>query len=1079
MMEPDSKSPAGSPAPPSNTSEPVELASVPLSLHRSVHARRAEYTRPYQIRVKVGTWNVAACPGTDQDLASWFVSGKGIDRRLTSVSAAASAAIEPEASNDSLEEAPADGVRLVGGDKISLYALGLQEIVDLGGASQYMSRATAVLEKWKAAMETALPAGYELVVSEQMAGMLLMVYASPEVAPMVSHVSTSVVGTGLLGMLGNKGAVSAKIVLGEATSIVFVNSHLSSGHEPYYLERRCWDVAQIESRSQFAPFNHPGVVPTVEPDKLGDEDVAFWFGDLNFRLADLPGDDIRRILTLHTRGEYGPGDLKPGASGSDDPLDGEDAVVLKDHEFSDTQSTKEESAGSVSPKFSSLSDTEVGSILGPDEIKVLYPLPDADEFSLDAADDPASLQATLDCLLPHDQLKKVIRERKAFHDGWREGRITFLPSYKYDVGSVGLFDSSEKRRPPSWCDRILYRSRKNKEDYEQRIKDEEEARKKDEEMKARGLDLAGDEDEVLFDVQADSDDEGRPSSSGGPSTTVFAYDEYDENEDNEAELENVDEPEDGTDRIHLDIYASHQRITSSDHKPVVCVFTVDCDAVVPELKAKVLAEVAKELDRAENEGRPAITIVTDRRASSNVVRRSDADDVIDFGAIEFMRRVTASLTIANTGRVPAEFSFVEKPSTDDLRDSGSLGALPYQWLTSSFVQHDGAVEGANETNLGKDVILEPGETVNMRFEVFVGDVAFARMLNDGAGILEDVLVLRVYDGRDYFLPVRAVWSPTCIGRSVEELIRVPDGGIRQFVASLAPEKNGSKTVAAGSIPYDLDVHFSAPKELFKLTEQIENLTDRVIADEQMLAECKIPTDKPGWPFEELSHTPNPDQVAAIIRALDNDCPVLDAFAPEVSSLVRLEVVSYVLLLFLQGLTDGIVTIPLWTRIDQAPLTSLSGSRVSSPGGRDPNSENDKTVVLDILASAPYHNISFVFLTTALSRVLGELSPLSLSDLDTLRSISRNPAGSFGAFGNIGNIGRRSLSSFRKGGTASVGAALDALERRQVRERRVAAIFGKIICRAPTPTRERDRRSLEDKQKAVIELFLRRSREELS
>ncbi|EFX00150.1 phosphatase family protein [Grosmannia clavigera kw1407] len=1069
----------GSPAPPSQTSEPVDVAPTPQSLHCAVYTRRADYTRPHQIRVKIGTWNVAACPGTDQDLASWFVSGKGIDRRLMSVATTTNGAIERETSSDTLTEDASEDIRLIGGDKIGLYVLGLQEVVDLNAATQYMSRASAVpvLEKWKAAVGDALPAGYKLVVSEQMAGLLLLVYASPEVIPMLSHTSTSTVGTGLLGMLGNKGAVSAKVVLGEATSMVFVNSHLSSGNDPSHLDRRCWDVSQIENRIQFSPYNHPGVVETSEPEKLGDEDFAFWFGDLNFRLDGLPGDDIRRILTLHARGEYGLSHLPESGNSSNQPFDGEDVVVLKDRDSDDMQSSRISSWAASPRSFVSVA-SEAG--IGADNIGEVSLLPDPDDFVPDASEDPASLQATLDSLLPHDQLHKAMKGRRALHNGWREGRIAFLPSYKYDVGSVGLFDSSEKRRPPSWCDRILYRTDKDKESYEMRIKEEEEARKRDEEMKARGLDQAGDEDEVLFEYQADLDGDGDSRSSQANDPSSFDYDEYDEANDEE-EAEPIAEQESGADGIRLDIYTSHQRITSSDHKPVVSVFTVDFDAVVPELKAKVHAEVAKEFDRAENEGRPGVTVIMDGRLSSTATTGQRPNDAVDFGPIEFLHCSTASLTIANTGRVPAEFSFVEKPTSDTLGGRTSVdGGLPYPWLTTSFVQQHGiSAVGTDAVDLGKNVTLEPGETVNALLEVLVDDFVFARILNDSDGVLEDVLVLRVVDGRDHFIPVRGVWMPTSIGRSVEELIRVPDGGIRRFIASRLQGKSGKRSVASGSIPYDLDIHCSAPKELFRLTEQIENLTDRVIADEQMLEECRIPVDKPGWPFEKPSQTPDQRLVVAVINALDNDRPILDAFEPEITSLVRLEVVSYVLVLFLRGLTDGIITIPLWSRIDQAPLLSLGGVKNASPSGMDPTCEDDKTIILDILSAAPYHNISFVFLTTALSRVIGELAPISLSDMDILRAISRTTGGGFGAaIGGIGNFGRRSLSSFRRNSVASASAALLALERRKVRERRVAEVFGKIMCRAPVSTRERERRSLEDKQRAVVELFLRRCREEL-
>lgn len=48
-----------------------------------------------------------------------------------------------------------------------------------------------------------------------------------------------------------------------------------------------------------------------------------------------------------------------------------------------------------------------------------------------------------------------MREGRVFF-GYQEGDITFLPTYKYDVGT-DIYDTSEKQRIPSWTDRILFK----------------------------------------------------------------------------------------------------------------------------------------------------------------------------------------------------------------------------------------------------------------------------------------------------------------------------------------------------------------------------------------------------------------------------------------------------------------------------------------------------------------------------------------------------------------------------------------------------------------------------------------------
>ncbi|KAL2359310.1 hypothetical protein RJZ56_007843 [Blastomyces dermatitidis] len=60
-------------------------------------------------------------------------------------------------------------------------------------------------------------------------------------------------------------------------------------------------------------------------------------------------------------------------------------------------------------------------------------------------------------LLDRDQLLASRRKNPSFRlRSFNEAPITFSPTYKYDVGS-DQYDSSEKKRSPAWCDRLLYR----------------------------------------------------------------------------------------------------------------------------------------------------------------------------------------------------------------------------------------------------------------------------------------------------------------------------------------------------------------------------------------------------------------------------------------------------------------------------------------------------------------------------------------------------------------------------------------------------------------------------------------------
>lgn len=456
------------------------------SLSQALYDRRAEYTRPQTVRIKVGSWNTAAQKGTELDIGKWFVKGRGVEEALAGLGVSdpgyhAKGGRETIAAQEARHDPRMPSVphhdtgAIPGGEEIDIYVLGLQEIVDITSPTEALRPYTdpSTVNKWKASLEAALPEGYKLVADQQLIGLWLAIYASPEILPQIKSVSTTSVGTGLMGYMGNKGAVTTRMVLGETTRLVFINSHLAAGADKAALDRRNWDAAQIASRTRFDPIVDGLGAPQTSGDGLGDEDFAFWFGDLNYRLQGMPGDDVRRLLTIHT-----------------EDMD------------------KEESKG----RPSTSGDSGYGSKRSSGQIHDVVPAPD--EL------DPASLQTTISSLLPHDELHKMMKEGKAFHDGWEEGPIQFLPSYKYDIGKVGVFDSSEKRRCPSWCDRIIYRTRASKQQYEARVMEREAARQRDEDMSSKGLDVPGDYD-VMYEYDPETDGE--------------TYDEYDENETPEPE----------------------------------------------------------------------------------------------------------------------------------------------------------------------------------------------------------------------------------------------------------------------------------------------------------------------------------------------------------------------------------------------------------------------------------------------------------------------------------------------------------------------------------------------------------------
>ncbi|OAX83133.1 hypothetical protein ACJ72_02510 [Emergomyces africanus] len=1061
-----------------NQDEDDPLSSDLQSLSRAVKARRSEYTRSRQLRVKIGTWNVAALSGTEDDVKYWFAqpsgqspdllskgfgdktndlyvrsgntekghrrpgeAGSWVDQELVGRGSVQLATGTP---SSSVTGAPA-------ADNIDIYVLGLQEIVDVSSPSEslrpYVDPTPS--KRWKHAVQETLPLGYELVASQQLVGLLLLIYASPSVAPTISSVSSVGVGTGLMGYMGNKGGVATRIVVGGTTRLVFVNCHLAAGADKGSLDRRNWDVSQIIHRARFDPIKEEEDILGDHGNGIGCEDFAFWFGDLNYRLDDIPGDDVRRLLHLHTRNKF-------RATGSPN---------IPDENVRPSSATQSSNAISIGSSGQSQMDmmpnggSPEPSIITLEDNSVFEPLLD-----------PTSLETTLASLLPHDQLHRQQRDGKALHDGWREGDISFLPTYKYDIGTRGTFDSSEKQRGPSWCDRILFRTRHDYLEYRRKIKDAKEAKKRDEEMKSLGLEQEAEDDNVLFDYDPDLD----------------GTNEYDENED-------VVEPADPScngqvnhdDPIQINYYMSHQEIVSSDHKPLAAEFTLTFDAVDPELKAD--------------------------QASSG----ANDPNVVNFGQVRYDVPVSRSLTVANTSGSPATFSFHYRPSDD--RDES--GAISPSWL---HLQVDGNVDGADQHLKSRpEYTLQPGETINVQLVLCIYDINFVRGLNLGEAKIEDILVLRVTNGRDYFIPLYASWLATCFGFSLDELTRMPEDGARHLDINaqlLHSSKNQNKQ----------GTRLSAPRELFRLTEAIVELTERAVAEWDMVRDNNSESNPPpwdskklGWPFEEetWAFTDNRERyylLSQVRDALDTNEPLSSAFPPELPSQHRVELLSETLLSFLRSIRDGMITPPLWHELEQQIINTEKAKLPPL------STEQSQSQILEVLSSSPAHSVSFTFLTFMLNRIANEIAPLSptvahstpispimpkpftsliktpsiseTSPSDSPLSTPASPSSTTSSSApppptnpiartfsiRLGKPANRRSSTGPYADVSAAAAAATitakattAAARRQAVNRIFTEIFARVIFSSdiPRPEKDKERRAWEERQRRVLEPFL--------
>ncbi|KAK3098461.1 hypothetical protein FSP39_019707 [Pinctada imbricata] len=234
--------------------------------------------------------------------------------------------------------------------------------------------------------------------------------------------------------------------------------------------------------------------------------------------------------------------------------------------------------------------------------------------------------------------------------------------------------------------------------------------------------------------------------------------------------------------INLLQYREHSELLISDHKPVSASFEVQVKVVDEEKSKRVYEDIMKKLDRLENDYLPQVKL--------------DKTE-FTFTDVRFIEPMEHTLTVSNTGQVPVEFEFIEK-----------LDEKSYckPWMTLSPFKS----------------VIAPGDKCEVQLEVYVDKSSVAH-LNSGMDQIDDILVLHLAGGKDFFISflnilVNGNFIASSFGCSVEALVQM-HGPIREIpVAQLVEiEQPGSllkRDMTQGGRLY------AVPKEVWRLVDHI-------------------------------------------------------------------------------------------------------------------------------------------------------------------------------------------------------------------------------------------------------------------
>ena len=240
-------------------------------------------------------------------------------------------------------------------------------------------------------------------------------------------------------------------------------------------------------------------------------------------------------------------------------------------------------------------------------------------------------------------------------------------------------------------------------------------------------------------------------------------------------------PDTNKQSLKLLSYVNCMEMMDSDHKPVRALFELNVRKIDSRLQKKTRETLVQQLKDNQDE-QP---------------RGELKSSFIDFEKVQFMEFKEKTVLLENTGQVITVFKFLPKAENEPI--------LP-PWLQVMPLSG----------------VLAPGEKVLLRFEVIV-DPTNSVQLNSGEQKMDDILILRLENCKDFFISVTGQYIPTCFGVPLETLapkVAVPISA--DAAKAFEPSKAINTSNNSPPPPSPLVTQINLPVQLWKILTYLWN-----------------------------------------------------------------------------------------------------------------------------------------------------------------------------------------------------------------------------------------------------------------